>query len=75
VDTALLTLFQFNQIITFGIAVSGIGLVQISTCFVLQALPLFGVLMGFQAILLIGLERLANILFPIWSSKYNRKFK
>jgi hypothetical protein len=62
----MLTLFQLNQPIVFLIAALGINFVTLSQCFFIQVAPLFGILMAFQVMLLIGLERLSSILFPIW---------
>ncbi|KAI3419202.1 hypothetical protein GPALN_006954 [Globodera pallida] len=72
-DSAFLALYQLNALITFLIALFGINFVPVSTCFYLQALPIFSVMMSFCVMFQIGLERLANVLFPIWSMKENSK--
>ncbi|KAL3089143.1 hypothetical protein niasHS_008508 [Heterodera schachtii] len=65
-DSLFMALFQLSPLITLLIAVFGISFVPNSTCFYLQALPVFSVLMSFCLMFQIGLERLANILLPIW---------
>uniref|UniRef100_A0A183BX54 G_PROTEIN_RECEP_F1_2 domain-containing protein n=1 Tax=Globodera pallida TaxID=36090 RepID=A0A183BX54_GLOPA len=72
-DSAFLAQFQLNALITFLIALFGINFVPVSTCFYLQALPIFSVMMSFCVMFQIGLDRLANVLFPIWSMKENSK--
>ncbi|KAL3089139.1 hypothetical protein niasHS_008504 [Heterodera schachtii] len=64
-DSLFLALFQMNSLITLLIAAFGINFVPNSTCFYFQAVPLFSVLMSFCLMFQIGLERLANVLFPI----------
>uniref|UniRef100_A0A914IGG1 G-protein coupled receptors family 1 profile domain-containing protein n=1 Tax=Globodera rostochiensis TaxID=31243 RepID=A0A914IGG1_GLORO len=73
IDSAFLALFQLSALIAFLIALFGINFVPVSTCFYLQALPIFSVMMSFCVMFQIGLERLANVLFPIWSMKKNSK--
>ncbi|KAI3419201.1 hypothetical protein GPALN_006953 [Globodera pallida] len=65
-DSAFLALYQLNALITFLIALLGINFVPVSTCFYLQALPTFSVLMSICMMFQIGTERLMNVLFPIW---------
>uniref|UniRef100_A0A183BYM8 G_PROTEIN_RECEP_F1_2 domain-containing protein n=1 Tax=Globodera pallida TaxID=36090 RepID=A0A183BYM8_GLOPA len=72
-DSAFLAMFQLNALITFLIALFGINFVPVSTCFYLQAVTMFAVLMSFCVMFQMGLERLANVLFPIWSMKENSK--
>uniref|UniRef100_A0A914IGG5 G-protein coupled receptors family 1 profile domain-containing protein n=1 Tax=Globodera rostochiensis TaxID=31243 RepID=A0A914IGG5_GLORO len=72
-DSAFLGLYQLNALITFLIALFGINFVTISTCFYIQVVPMFAVLMSFCVVFQMGLERLANVLFPIWSIKDNSK--
>ncbi|KAL3095053.1 hypothetical protein niasHT_023029 [Heterodera trifolii] len=64
-DSLFLTLFQLNPLITWLIAVFGTNFVPNSTCFYFQAVPVFSLLMSFCLMFQIGLERLANVLFPI----------
>ncbi|KAL3106418.1 hypothetical protein niasHT_016401 [Heterodera trifolii] len=66
-DSLFLALFQLNPLITFLIAVLGINFVPNSTCFYFQAVPIFSLLMSSCLMFQIGLERLANVLLPIWS--------
>ncbi|KAL3088437.1 hypothetical protein niasHS_009888 [Heterodera schachtii] len=65
-DSMFLALFQLNSLITLLIAVFGINFVPNSTCFYFQAVPIFSVLMSFCLMFQIGLERLANVVVPIW---------
>ncbi|KAL3118259.1 hypothetical protein niasHT_008814 [Heterodera trifolii] len=66
-DSMFLALFQLNPLITLLIAVFGINFVPNSTCFYFQAVPVFSLNMSFCLMFQIGLERLANVLLPIWS--------
>ncbi|KAL3106419.1 hypothetical protein niasHT_016402 [Heterodera trifolii] len=66
-DSLFLALFQLNPLITLLIAVLGINFVPNSTCFYFQAVPIFSLLMSSCLMFQIGLERLANVLLPIWS--------
>ncbi|KAL3118255.1 hypothetical protein niasHT_008810 [Heterodera trifolii] len=66
-DSMFLALFQLNPLITLLIAVLGINFVPNSTCFYFQAVPIFSLLMSSCLMFQIGLERLANVLLPIWS--------
>uniref|UniRef100_A0A914IDP4 G-protein coupled receptors family 1 profile domain-containing protein n=1 Tax=Globodera rostochiensis TaxID=31243 RepID=A0A914IDP4_GLORO len=71
IDSAFLALYQLNTLITLLIALFGINFVSVYTCFYLQALPTFSALMSLCVMFQIGLERFANVLFPIWSMQEN----
>ncbi|KAL3086331.1 hypothetical protein niasHS_008196 [Heterodera schachtii] len=72
-DSLFSALFQLNSLIILLIAVFGINFVPNSTCFYFQAVPVFSVLMSFCLMFQIGLERLANVLLPIWSMNNGSK--
>ncbi|KAL3111996.1 hypothetical protein niasHT_019286 [Heterodera trifolii] len=72
-DSAFLALYQLNALITLLLPIVGTNFVPISLCFYLQFLPYFGVLMSICLMFQIGLERLSNVLFPIWSKNGNSK--
>ncbi|KAL3108840.1 hypothetical protein niasHT_015016 [Heterodera trifolii] len=72
-DSAFLALYQLNALITLLLPIVGINFVPICLCFYLQLLPYFGVLMSTCLVFQIGLERLLNVLFPIWSKNGNSK--
>ncbi|KAL3121284.1 hypothetical protein niasHT_008266 [Heterodera trifolii] len=72
-DLAFLALHQLNALITLLLPIVGTNLVPICLCFYLQLLPYFGVLMSTCLVFQIGLERLSNVIFPIWSKNGNSK--
>ncbi|KAL3100037.1 hypothetical protein niasHS_001963 [Heterodera schachtii] len=65
-DSTFLALYQLNALITFFLPIFGANFVPIWLCFCLQLVPYFSVLMSLSLVFQIGLERLANVLFPIW---------
>ncbi|KAL3108991.1 hypothetical protein niasHT_012553 [Heterodera trifolii] len=72
-DSTFLALYQLNALITFFLPIFGANFVPIWLCFCLQLVPYFSVLMSLSLVFQIGLERLANVLFPIWSKNGNSK--
>ncbi|KAL3122224.1 hypothetical protein niasHT_009114 [Heterodera trifolii] len=72
-DSVFLALYQLNALITLLLPIVGTNFVPIRLCFYLQLLPYFGVLMSICLMFQIGLERLSNVLFPIWSKNGNSK--
>ena len=65
-DCLCLALFQLHPISTAFIFYSGIHFITAEACFWIQAIPTFCIHVQFGSMILIGLERLLNILFPIW---------
>uniref|UniRef100_A0A1I8C3C1 G_PROTEIN_RECEP_F1_2 domain-containing protein n=1 Tax=Meloidogyne hapla TaxID=6305 RepID=A0A1I8C3C1_MELHA len=59
-------LLQFNRWIPFFLALTDINFISLYKCFWLQILPLFVSLIGTGLILVIGIERLICIAFPLW---------
>ncbi|KAL3110822.1 hypothetical protein niasHT_014759 [Heterodera trifolii] len=72
-DSAFSALFQLSALIILLLPSVGKNFVPICLCFYLQFLPYFGVLMSTCLVFQIGLERLLNVLFPIWSKNGNSK--
>ncbi|KAL3108994.1 hypothetical protein niasHT_012556 [Heterodera trifolii] len=72
-DSAFLALYQLNALIFFLLPIFGTIFVPFWLCFWLQLVPYFGVSMSFSLTFQIGLERLTNVLFPIWSKNGNSK--
>ncbi|KAL7070880.1 hypothetical protein ACQ4LE_009969 [Meloidogyne hapla] len=62
-------LLQFNRWIPFFLALTDINFISLYKCFWLQILPLFVSLIGTGLILVIGIERLICIAFPLWFQK------